>query len=333
MSVAPSFRNRLFPIQNRPRPGYRTNLLLLFLLLVAAVPLRPALAFSGSELLPIELLATIGGKGGDSRLRQPSAVLTARNGNIFVLDGAVNRVAVFSPRGRFLYDFGQDHLNMPLGMAMDARGRLYVTDTRKGRIQLFTSQGEHLKQIELPESSKGIPTEPVDLALDERRRLLYVVDNRNHRLLIHDLRKGTVVRTVGKMGMEEGEFRWPFSLTLDGDGVIYLVDVINTTVRTIDPAHDWAFLDNIGSWGIQKGELFRPKGIAIDSKGRLLVSDSYLGVVQMFDRQGNFLSVLSDKDGTIHRFTTPVRLFVDRRDRLYVVEMFANRISIFRMGR
>ncbi len=333
MSAAHTVPCRGSSRRNRQKPGYQKLLSILFLLAAVVLPLRHSLAFTDNEFLPISLIATLGGKTGESRLRQPSAVLTSRDGKVFVLDGAVNRVAVFSPRGKFLYDFGANHLNMPLGMTMDSKERIYIADTRKGRIQLFTSRGKHLEQIDLPKSSKGIPTEPVDLAVDDRRKLLYIVDNRNHRVLIYDLQKKTVIKTVGKMGMEDGELRWPFSLVLDEKGVVYLVDVINTTIRTIHPDHDWAFEYNIGSWGIQKGEFFRPKGIAIDSGGNLLVSDSYLGVIQMFDRSGRFMAVLSDADKKIHRFTTPARLFVDRENRLYVVEMFANRISVFRMGR
>ena len=104
-------------------------------------------------------------------------------------------------------------------------------------------------------------------------------------------------------------------------------------MRTIHPDENWAFGFNVGKWGIQKGELFRPKGIAIDAKGNLFVSDSFLGVVQMFDPKGHFLSVLSDKEGKIHRFTTPARLYIDGKGRLYVVEMFANRIDLFEISR
>ncbi len=309
--------------------------LILPLLLFISVFLLPGYssAFTSDELIPIKLVATIGGKEGKSKLRQPSSVLTTKDGKIFVLDGSVNRVAVFSREGKFLYDFGTAHLNMPLGMTMDNRGLLYVTDTKKGQIQIFSLQGKHLKQIDLPKSKNGTPTEPVDLAIDNKRNILYILDNKNHRLLIYDLKKNSIAKIIGKMGMEDGEFRWPFSIAIDKKGVVFIVDVINTTVRTIHPDNNWAFEYNIGSWGIQKGEFFRPKGIAINSRGELFVSDSYLGVVQMFDHKGGFIAVLTDRNRKIHRFTTPARLFIDPQDRLYVVEMFANRITVFEISR
>ncbi len=306
--------------------------MLLCLPITLAVTSR-VFAFTTEELLPVKQIATFGGKEGKARLRQPSAVTVSKDGKIFILDGTVNRVAVFSSEGAFLYDFGIAHLDMPLGMAMAENGHLYVTDTRKGRIQVFSANGKHLRQIKLPKARTGEPTEPVDVAIDDRKNLLYVVDNGNHRLLVIDLKKNKVIKTLGKMGMDDGEFRWPFSIAINKQGVAYVVDVVNTTVRTVHPDENWAFGFDIGSWGIQKGELYRPKGIAIDTEGNVFVSDSYLGVIQKFSSKGRFLAVLSDNNGKIRRFTTPARLYVDHKNRLYVVEMFANRVTVFEFGR
>ncbi len=332
MSAYPVSWNLAFMKHGKPA-AYRKLISVLFLFTSICLLPQYSFAFTSNELVPIKQVAAIGGKEGKARLRQPSSVLVGKDGKIFVLDGSVNRVAVFSSGGKFLFDFGADYLNMPLGMAMDNKGRLYVADTKNSRIQLFSSQGKHLKQIDLPKSEKGLPTEPVDVAIDDKKNILYIVDNHNHRLLIYDLKKNSVVKIVGKMGMADGEFRWPFSLAINSKGVVYLVDVVNTTVRTIHPAENWAFGYDIGGWGIQKGEFYRPKGVAVDSKGRVFVSDSYLGVVQLFDQKGRFLAVLTDANKKIHRFTTPARLFIDKQDRLYAVEMFANRVTIFEIGR
>jgi hypothetical protein len=56
-----------------------------------------------------------------------------------------------------------------------------------------------------------------------------------------------------------------------------------------------------------------------------------LGVVQIFDPQGNFLSVVGNKEGQIQRFTTPVGIYVDNSFRLYVVEMTMDRVRVFKL--
>ena len=92
------------------------------------------------------------------------------------------------------------------------------------------------------------------------------------------------------------------------------------------------FVNFIGAWGVEEGEFFRPKGVALDRHNRVYVSDSYLGVIQVFDANGNFYAALGDpRTKKVKKFKTPVGLFIDHLNRLYVVEMRANKVSVFRL--
>jgi DNA-binding beta-propeller fold protein YncE len=296
----------------------------------------PALALDAADLLPATPVKVF--EGGDALgLRHPSDVLVAPDGRVLVLDGVSNRVVAYDATGKFLNSFGrggkgEGELDMPLGMAMDAKGRLYITDTRNHRIQIYSSDGAYRSQLALPYEKGMHKPDPTDVAVDDKRGLLYVVDNENHRVLIFGLEDHDYIGTVGKMGHNRGEFRWPFSISLDSDGIAYVVDVVNTVVRTIRPDEKWGFGNDIGGWGVEKGELFRPKGVAVSAAGQVFVADSYLGIVQVFDRAGNFQGVLSGGEGKVRRFMTPTRLYVDRQGLLYVVEMFADRVSVFKVG-
>ena len=74
------------------------------------------------------------------------------------------------------------------------------------------------------------------------------------------------------------------------------------------------------------GQLFRPKGVAVWDN-RVFVTDSYLGSVQVFDLNGDFLGALTDAAGAAMKFTTPTGIAVDaNRKRLYVVELKANQV-------
>jgi sugar lactone lactonase YvrE len=79
------------------------------------------------------------------------------------------------------------------------------------------------------------------------------------------------------------------------------------------------------------GEFYRPKGVAVDAKNRVLVSDSYLGVIQVFDRDGTFRSILGDEKGSLVKFEAPTGLFIDKKMRLYVVDMLANRVVVMQL--
>jgi DNA-binding beta-propeller fold protein YncE len=118
-------------------------------------------------------------------------------------------------------------------------------------------------------------------------------------------------------------------ITLDKQNYLYIVDVINTRVQVLNP--DGLFVNFIGGWGVEKGEFFRPKGVTVDINGRIYVSDSYMGVIQIFTATGEFYAAIGEPvSGKVKKFKTPVGIYVDRRNRLYVVEMFANKVGVYR---
>lgn len=76
---------------------------------------------------------------------RPTDVAWDAQGNIFVSDGYINnRVVKYDKNGRFLAQVGtekagrgQDQLNLPHGIAVDAHGDVYVADRSNHRLQVF----------------------------------------------------------------------------------------------------------------------------------------------------------------------------------------------------
>ncbi|MGY8776949.1 MAG: peptidyl-alpha-hydroxyglycine alpha-amidating lyase family protein [Longimicrobiales bacterium] len=104
-----------------------------------------------------ELVMSLGQAGvagsGEDTFTQPSDVLVAPDGSIFVVDGHGagnnNRVVKFDSSGKFLLQWGETgkengEFRDPHALAMDSRGRLFVGDRGNSRIQVFTQDGEHL---------------------------------------------------------------------------------------------------------------------------------------------------------------------------------------------
>lgn len=296
--------------------------------------LWPLYAGADMAVTPLRPVLTVPSTTTPGMLNQPSAVAGAPDGGFYVLDGVRQRIQVFAANGTWLRTLGTEwHMRSPLGLALDAAGqRLYVADSGNGRVIIADTHGRLLSTLALPREGMARPPDPTDVWLDEQRHLLYVVDNDNHRLLIYDSASLQLRRQVGKMEVGGEGFRWPFSLAGDGSGTVYLVDVINTTVRTLLPDESWRFGVSYGDWGVTKGKLFRPKGVAVDAAGRVYVSDSYLGVIQVFRPDGTFHSVLGDARGEVWRFQAPIRLAFDRKGHLLVVEMVADRIAVFEVG-
>lgn len=314
--------------QARPdhrRPRVLTATALAMLLVFGAVPARALRELHVKHLFDLT-----------AQLKQPSDVAVSANGRIYVVDGVNNRIRVFDRNGRPRASFGKTGsgkgaLKFPLGIAIDRSGKVYVADSGNHRIQIFTSRGRFVAAIDVPRPANGRPADPTDVAVDARRKRCYVVDNDNHRIRVYDLASRRLITTYGTPGTGRRNFRYPFLMTLDRDGYLYIVDVINTRVQVLNP--DGLFVLFIGAWGVEKGEFFRPKGVAIDSHKRVYVSDSYMGVIQVFDpATGAFYAAVADvgKD-VVKKFKTPVGLFIDRRNRLYVVEMFADRVGVFQI--
>lgn len=106
-----------------------------------------------------KLMRTLGSaetSGNESgRLSEPSTVLVAPNGTIFVADGHdagpghPARVVKFDPHGRFLMQWGghgvaAGHFDSLHCLAMDNEGRLYVGDRWNNRLQVFDQNGKLL---------------------------------------------------------------------------------------------------------------------------------------------------------------------------------------------
>jgi sugar lactone lactonase YvrE len=105
-----------------------------------------------------ELLMSLGKAGiagdGMDEFNQPSDVLVAPNGDIFVADGhqadGNNRVMKFSADGDFIKTWGSTgkedgEFRDPHALAMDSTGRLFVGDRANSRLQIFDQDGNHIE--------------------------------------------------------------------------------------------------------------------------------------------------------------------------------------------
>ena len=101
-----------------------------------------------------KLLMTLGKAGvagtGADEFNQPSSVLVAPNGDIFVGDGhggdSNARIVKFDRNGKFIKTWGKKgtapgDIDTPHTLAMDSRGRLFEGDRQNNRIQIWDQNG------------------------------------------------------------------------------------------------------------------------------------------------------------------------------------------------
>ena len=98
--------------------------------------------------------AGVAGEGNDT-FNQPSDVVVAPNGDIFVADGhggnSNARIMKFSRDGKFIKSWGKKgsapgEFDTPHAIAMDSKGRIFVGDRGNNRIQIFDQDGNFIAE-------------------------------------------------------------------------------------------------------------------------------------------------------------------------------------------
>src|SRR5262249_54479129 len=129
-------------------------------------------------------LMTLGQPGvtgdGPDAFNQPSDVVVAPNGNIFVADGhggdSNARIVKFDKTGKYLTERGKKgsgngELDTPHGLVIDAQGRLLVADRGNSRIEVFDQNGRFITQWKQFGRPSGI--------FLDRNGMLYVADSQS----------------------------------------------------------------------------------------------------------------------------------------------------------
>ena len=77
------------------------------------------------------------------------------------------------------------------------------------------------------------------------------------------------------------------------------------------------------------GQVYRPKGIAIDSEDHIYLVEGLWGIVQVFDREGQLLYTFGQRGTGLGDFQLPAGLYIDGNDAVYVVDSYNRRVQVF----
>ena len=259
----------------------------------------------------------------------PTDVAMGMNGHLYVVDGGNDRIVAIDNTGAVIASFGRTghgdaELDRPVGVGIDGKGRVHVADRGNHRIQVFEKDGTYAYPVPLFVGDKRI--EPVDVAVNKEGTELYVTSADRHEVIVFDW-KGNLLRRWGGRGEEPGQFFHPATIEIAAERV-YVVDVLNARVQCF--YLDGRIVRVLGKRGAGPGTLFRPKGIAVDSSGRVFVSDSYFGVIQAFETTGEFLYAIGEA-GKPDVFKAPVGMTAVGGD-IAVVEMIGGSLKRLQLG-
>ncbi len=214
-------------------------------------------------------------------------------------------------------------LSSPNCITYHPAGFWVVSDTGNDRIVLMNEDLTIRSEL-----SEGL-SRPRGVAVDLEGRI-WICDSGSDRVLVVD-EDLNVLQILGGAGNGPGEFDLPWGISSMGDRVA-VSDSLNRRVQVFDLNGSW--VDTFGSRGTGPGEFDAPLDISFDSRGRILVVDSYLEAegyvrrVQVFNHDYSFSHVIWDIQNRL-RFTRPVGIGLDPGDNVAVADFMANRIYLF----
>ena len=257
-------------------------------------------------------------------LQRPQSGVVDGSGRILVTDTSRQAVYVFDQKlGRLLvWEGGEEHRFIaPSGIVALENGDVYVADAQRHEVFHLNPKGELLGVF-----GKDQLQRPLGLAFDTVTRHLYVADTYGHDIKVYDL-TGQLLRTIGQRGDQAGEFNYPTYIAL-AKGKLYVADTMNARVQVLDAETGKPQLI-IGEQGLNVGDLMRPKGVSVDSEGNVYVIESYGDYLLVYNSKGEFLMPIGGTGSTEGKFYLPAGIWIDKRNRVFVADMFNGRIEIF----
>jgi sugar lactone lactonase YvrE len=206
----------------------------------------------------------------------------------------------------------------PYGVAMHG-GKVFVCDTVANAILVFdfARRRSHL----FKPRAEGRLLMPINVTIDEDGTR-YVADTGRNQVVIY----GADDSYLGAIGVRD-EMR-PCDVAIHGQR-LYVADLKGRAVRVYGKAQR-KFLFTIPSDPkAEPGRLFSPVNLAVDPRGRLLVSDMGGFTVQVYDLEGKYLRTIGRQGAGAGAFARPKGIAVDREGRAYVVDAATQVIQIF----
>jgi sugar lactone lactonase YvrE len=170
----------------------------------------------------------------------------------------------------------------------DGKGNVVVLVRTAPYFRVFSRDGQFIKSF----GDEGLFESAHSVTIDAQGSL-WVTDSAAH--VVHKFSSdGRLLMTLGKKGVAGDNtsrdlFNQPNHIAIAPNGDIYVSDGY-VNARVVHFAGNGQFIRVIGGVkGSQPGQLQLPHGVALDSRGRLLVNDSDNKRVSVFERDGTFV--------------------------------------------
>ncbi len=305
------------------------SLLVLCVAIITMIGIIPALG-QDVRSVPAELLREIKAPGSANEFLRPQQVFVDRQfGEVYVVDTGNNRTVVFDTSGIFKFQFsGRDQFGSPTDLVVGPSGFIYVVGSRRGMgssIFKFDYDGTYVGPLDIRSATDQSPINCSRLAIDSRERL-YILPTSGDRIIIaapsgEYLGEFPILTDLTAKEREEAVLGSPRIV----DDLLYLPASMFGTVYVYDLQGE--FIRTIGSRGNDVGELNFPCAVDVVDHQIVVVLDKHRYNVLCFSLEGVFLGEFGGMGYEPGWFYHPEYLAVDELGRIYISQMFLNRVQ------
>lgn len=305
--------------------------------------------------------------GTNATFRYPFGLNVDASGNIYVADTTNDEIRVIAPGGAVTTLAGSPttagssdgtgaaaRFNSPSGLAFDAAGNAYVSDTGNNTVRKVTAGGVVTTLAGVAGTSGSSDGNGAAASFDQVAGIaadasgnLYVADSGNS--TIRKITPAGAVTTfaglAGNTGSQDGtgtgaSFMYPSGVAFDHTGNLYVADTLNYAIRVITPAGVVTTLaGNPGFSGAADGNgaaaTFNwPRALTVDASGNIYVADTFSDTIRKVTPGGAVTTLAgtagnagsSDGSGASASFSNPSGIVVDAAGALYVSDTLNNTI-------
>lgn len=215
------------------------------------------------------------------------------------------------------YGAGDLYFDGPVDVATDDRDRVFILDRGNHRIQVAGEKGDFAAKWPIASWKGDRDDDPVALALDRKRKALYLLNRKRGWVQRYSL-DGTLGVTFGKQGLRSGTLDDPVDVAVDWKGMVYVLDRGRGKVLQYTP--EGVFRREFGGKGKRRDEFNDPVSLACieETIGFVVVLDAGRADLVEFDLDGMFRR-REAIPGEVLGEAVPTRLRVDRQDGLFLL--------------
>ncbi len=209
--------------------------------------------------------------------------IAIKNGKIYICDTIYAGLEILDLKNKKFEYFrpkGFGALLKPVNCFVDDAGDLYVSDTERRQVVIFTPDLKYKGVIGDPTKDK-----PTDVFVKDDE--IWVCDIGFHAVDVYDRQSLNFKRSLPLANSGEPESLFSPVNIFVTDKYLYVTDFGDFKVKTY--THDGEFVQSVGGFGRSIGNFVRPKGIAVDRDNNLFVVDAGFENVQIFDSAGKLL--------------------------------------------